>query len=67
MANGHIDDTVRNIRGNAGYAQAPHLFLNRGAGIFRDVASEVGSGFALPRVGRGLACGDFDRDGDVDC
>jgi enediyne biosynthesis protein E4 len=66
VANGHIDDTVRNIRGNAGYAQAPHLFLNRGAGIFRDVASEVGSGFALPRVGRGLACGDFDRDGDVD-
>ena len=66
VANGHIDDTVRNIRGNAGYAQAPHLFLNRGGGTFRDVASEVGSGFALPRVGRGLACGDFDRDGDVD-
>jgi enediyne biosynthesis protein E4 len=66
VANGHIDDTVRNIRGNAGYAQAPHLFLNQGAGTFRDVASDVGSGFALPRVGRGLACGDFDRDGDVD-
>ena len=42
VANGHIDDTVRNIRGNVGYAQAPHLFLNRGAGTFRDVASEVG-------------------------
>ena len=26
----------------------------------------VGGGFATPRVGRGLACGDFDRDGDVD-
>jgi enediyne biosynthesis protein E4 len=66
VANGHIDDTVRNIRGNAGYAQAPHLFLNQGTGTFRDVASDVGSGFALPRVGRGLACGDFDHDGDVD-
>jgi hypothetical protein len=27
---------------------------------------EVGGSFAQPRVGRGLACADFDRDGDVD-
>jgi hypothetical protein len=66
VANGHIDDTVRNIRGNAGYAQAPHLFLNQGTGTFRDVAADVGGGFAEPRVGRGLAYGDFDGDGDVD-
>jgi len=26
----------------------------------------AGGGFAQARVGRGLACGDFDRDGDVD-
>ena len=26
----------------------------------------AGAEFARPRVGRGLACGDFDRDGDVD-
>jgi enediyne biosynthesis protein E4 len=49
VANGHIDDTVRNIRGN-----------------LRDVAADVGGGFALPRVARGLALADFDRDGDVD-
>jgi hypothetical protein len=66
VANGHIDDTVRNIRGNVGYAQAPQMFLNQGGGTFRDVTAEVGGGFAQPRVGRGLACGDFDRDGDVD-
>ena len=66
VANGHIDDTVRNIQGHAGYAQAPHLFLNKGGGTFRDVAADVGGGFAQPRVGRGLACGDFDGDGDVD-
>ena len=29
VANGHIDETVRNIRGNVGYAQPPQLFLNR--------------------------------------
>jgi hypothetical protein len=66
VANGHIDETVRNIRGNVGYAQPPHLFLNQGNGTFRDAAAEAGREFAQPRVGRGLACGDFDRDGDVD-
>jgi hypothetical protein len=66
VANGHIDETVRNIRGNVGYAQPPHLFLNQGNGTFHDVAAEAGREFAQPRVGRGLACADFDRDGDVD-
>jgi len=64
--NGHIDDTVRNIRGHVGYAQRPQLFLNQGNARFRDASSAVGAGFAQPRVGRGLAVGDFDRDGDVD-
>jgi hypothetical protein len=66
VANGHIDETVRNIRGGVGYAQPPHLFLNRGKGTFEDVALEAGSEFATPKVGRGLAYGDFDRDGDLD-
>lgn len=66
VANGHIDDTVRNIRGNVGYAQPPQLFLNDGAGKFSDVASEVGDAFPRPKVGRGLCYGDFDRDGDLD-
>jgi len=66
VANGHIDETVRNIRGNVGYAQPPQLFLNSGKGNFRDVAAEAGGGFDAPKVGRGLAYGDFDRDGDSD-
>ena len=66
VANGHIDDTVRNIQGHVGYAQAPQLFLNQGGGTFREAAADVGGGFAQPRVGRGLAYGDFDRDGDLD-
>jgi hypothetical protein len=64
--NGHIDETVRQIHGNTGYAQAPHLFLNRGGGHFQDVAAQAGGGFATPKVARGLAYGDFDRDGDLD-
>jgi len=66
VANGHIDETVRNIRGNIGYAQPPQLFLNNGRGRFQDVAAEIDGGFDSPKVGRGLACADFDRDGDVD-
>ena len=64
--NGHIDETVRNIRSNIGYAQPPHLFLNDGRGGFRDVAKQASADFAVPKVGRGAAYGDFDRDGDVD-
>ena len=65
VVNGHIDDTVRNVRG-VGYAQPPQLFLNNGKGIFHDVAAEISGGFSQPKVGRGLAYGDFDRDGDLD-
>ena len=63
--NGHIDDTVRNVR-NVGYAQPPQLFLNNGKGKFTEGGDQVGGGFNLPKVGRGLAIGDFDRDGDQD-
>jgi hypothetical protein len=66
IANGHIDETVRNIRGNVGYAQPAQMFLNQGGGRFRDVAGDVGGGFDKPKVGRGLAVADFDRDGDLD-
>jgi len=66
VVNGHIEETVRNIRGNVGYAQPPQLFLNLGGGKFRDVAGLAAEGFAHPKVGRGLSYGDFDRDGNLD-
>jgi len=66
VVNGHIDDTVRQIRRDVSYDQPPHLFLNQGPAGFRDVAREVGAEFAQPKVGRGAAFGDFDRDGDLD-
>jgi len=66
VANGHIDETVRNIRGNVGYAQPAQLFQNLGGGKFHDVADQLGGGFDKPKVGRGLAVGDYDGDGDLD-
>ena len=66
VANGHIDEPVRGMRGTVGYAQPPQLFLNQGNGTFVDAAASAGAAFATPKIARGLACGDFDRDGDVD-
>jgi enediyne biosynthesis protein E4 len=66
VANGHIDELVRNISANVRYAQPPQVFLNGGHGVFRNVAQEVGPDFDKPRVGRGLCYADFDRDGDLD-
>ena len=66
VVNGHIDDTVRNVRADTNYEQPPHLFLNRGREGFIDVAAEAGAEFARPKVGRGAAFGDFDNDGDLD-
>jgi enediyne biosynthesis protein E4 len=64
--NGHIDEAVRSLRIGVGHAQPPLLFQNLGNGRFQDIAAAAGADFARPRVGRGLAFGDFDRDGDVD-
>jgi len=66
VINGLIDPGIRDARPETGYAQPPHLFLNKGSAGFQDVAGALGGGFADPKVGRGAAFGDFDRDGDLD-
>jgi hypothetical protein len=66
VVNGHIDPGIRDARPDTEYAQPPHLFLNKGSAGFHDVAGALGGGFADPKVGRGAAFGDFDRDGDLD-
>ena len=42
------------------------LLTNDGTGRFTDVSKSAGPSFAAHRVGRGVAAGDFDNDGDVD-
>ena len=46
--------------------QQDRLFRNRGNGSFIEIANDVGIGTLPSRVGRGVAFGDYDNDGDVD-
>lgn len=46
------------------YAEPAQVFAGDGAGVFTEV--EAGDLTALVAVGRGLAAGDWDRDGDLD-
>jgi hypothetical protein len=61
---GHIED--RTYLKFEPYKMHAHLFRNDRNARFTDVASTGGSYFESLRVGRGLALGDMDRDGDLD-
>lgn len=50
----------------AEYAQRNQLFLNDGAGRFRDISEANAAFCGRAAVSRGLACGDLDNDGDLD-
>jgi len=64
VVNGHILDNIAEIQSNLSFAQPGQVFRNE-EGRFRDVTASSGS-IAKPRVGRGLASLDYDRDGDLD-
>ncbi|MBW3596600.1 MAG: CRTAC1 family protein [Planctomycetes bacterium] len=63
VANGHVDD--RRWR-NEPYAMRPQIFRNTGGGRFDEVSSWAGSYFQETWLGRGVAVGDLDDDGDRD-
>jgi hypothetical protein len=66
FANGHIIDHPLLRRAGSTYGQRKLLFRNTGSRRFADVSASAGPGFALEKVGRGLAAGDIDNDGDLD-
>jgi hypothetical protein len=65
VANGHIHRNAEEVY-RAPYAQLAQLFVGEGKGTFRDGSDRAGAYFRQPRVGRGMAWADFDRDGKPD-
>ena len=78
VANGHVNDLIEEFRQDRTYRQPMLLFRNRGVArlsnsqsasppvIFQEIGAQVGRALREPIVGRGLARGDFDLDGDPD-
>jgi enediyne biosynthesis protein E4 len=66
IANGHILDNAPLFRTGATYMQRKLLFRNLANRRFGEVGRQAGPAFAVERVGRGLAVGDIDNDGDLD-
>ena len=65
VANGHPFAPVAKVWPGITYAERPLLFENVGT-AYTEVAGDRGSALARPYVGRGLATGDYDNDGDTD-
>jgi hypothetical protein len=62
QANGHVTD----YRPEMPYAMRAGLFLGTAGGRLADVSDSAGACWQVPRLGRGLAVGDFDNDGRLD-
>ncbi len=62
VANGHIDPRYAD---SEGYEMEPQLFSFDGA-LWRERSCSAGDFLSRKAVGRGVATGDFDGDGDVD-
>ena len=65
VLNGHPFEPIQKVFSETTYAEPPFLFENTGKG-FREVAAEHGAALKKFYLGRGLATGDIDNDGDVD-
>jgi enediyne biosynthesis protein E4 len=63
--NGHPFEPIQKVFPETTYAEPPFLFENTGKAM-RDVAAERGAALKRHYLGRGLAVGDIDNDGDSD-
>jgi tetratricopeptide (TPR) repeat protein len=61
-ANGHVND----LRPDIPFAMPAQLLLGGASGRLVDVSARAGPPWLVPRLGRGLACGDLDNDGRLD-
>jgi hypothetical protein len=61
-ANGHVSDLTPRFE----FAMPAQLLLGGAGGRLRDVSGRAGAPFRVAHVGRGLATGDLDNDGQID-
>ena len=68
VANGHVLDNIELLNPGEAipYRQPDLLFANAGRGRFRDASKHGGMWFEQALVGRSVAVGDYDNDGDPD-
>jgi len=66
IANGHLQDLIELVDDNMTYAQPDQLYQNNGNGRYTEISPSLGGYFAESYVGRGVAFGDYDNDGDTD-
>ena len=69
QANGHLEPDINRVAPSQHYAQRGQLFINRGGDsvpLFVEADPALIGDLATPTVGRGLASGDLDGDGDPD-
>jgi tetratricopeptide (TPR) repeat protein len=61
-ANGHVND----LRPDVPFTMPAQLLLGEASGRLADASQRAGAPWQVPRLGRGLACGDLDNDGRLD-
>jgi hypothetical protein len=66
VVNGHVDDNLQLVGRNTPYAEPPLLHRNHQGEGFRLATRDAGPYFDSDHVGRGVAFGDLDDDGDMD-
>jgi enediyne biosynthesis protein E4 len=66
LVNGHINQVIESTRVDVKYKEPALLLRNNGNGIFDDMRDLAGAAFQRSYVGRSLAVGDLDNDGDPD-
>ena len=63
VINGHILDNIPLYHPDVKYAESKKLYRNTGDGKFVDASATQPAAFLAPKVGRGLAVGDYNNDG----
>jgi hypothetical protein len=66
LVNGSMLDNIALYHPDSSYAESRMIYRNIGGGQFVDATPTQAASFVVPRVGRGLATGDYDNDGNID-